>query len=72
MNLEGSYSLSAVNSVKRARKEGSNWARLAQTENKDTTVTSLEHESGWYGGSQNSEAGIIKATRTFPEDRASL
>lgn len=75
LNPEGSYNLYAMSSGK----EGKKLARLAQTENYDTTITALENGSGWDGGSQNSEAQIIKETRTFTiessaagQDRASL
>ena len=59
--MEGSYNLSAVKSGK----EGKRMARLARTENNDTTITALENQSVWDGESQNSEARIIKETRTF-------
>lgn len=65
-NPEGSYKLSTINSGKESRKESKNLARLARTENNDTVVTAAnENESGWDGGSQHSEAQIIRETRTF-------
>ena len=62
---KGSYNLSSMSSGKASRKEGETLARLARTENSDTTVTAFETQAGWDGGSQNSEAQIIKETRTF-------
>lgn len=65
LNLGGSYNLSIINSEKEGSKEGEKFARLARTQHNDTTITALEDESGWDGGSQKSEARIIKETRTF-------
>ena len=65
MNPEGSYDLSTMSSGKESRKEANQLARLAGTDNNDTTITALENEAGWDGGSQSSEAQIIKETRTF-------
>ena len=65
MNPEGLYNLSTISSGKESRTEGNRLARLAGTENTDTIVTAHENEAGWDGGSQNSEARIIKETRTF-------
>ena len=68
-NAEGSYDLSTINSGKERGKESRKvdtiLARLARTENNDTVITAMENESGWDGGSQHSEAQIIKETRTF-------
>lgn len=79
MNPEGPYNLSTLSSGKESRKEGKILATLARTENNNTTVTALENGAGWDGGSQNSEAQIIRETRTFAiessvagEDRVSL
>lgn len=75
LDPEDSYNLNAMSSGK----EGKNLATLARTQNYDTTITALDNESGWDGGSQNSEAQIIKETRTFTiessaaeQDRGSL
>ena len=65
MNPDASYNLSSLSSGKGSRKERKTLATLAGTENNDTTITALENEAGWDGGSQNSEAQIIKETRTF-------
>ena len=62
---KGSYNLSSMISGKESRKEDKNLARLARTDNNDTIITALENDSGWDGGSQSSEAQIIKETRTF-------
>ena len=62
---EGSHNLSSLSSGKASRKEGKKLATLAPTENNDATITAVENEAGWDGGSQNSEARIIKETRTF-------
>ena len=64
LNPEGSHNLSSMSSGKERRKEGNDLAMLARTENNDTTITALENDSGWDGGSQSSEAQIIKETRT--------
>ena len=66
MNPEGLYHLSStMSSGKESRKEGNELARLAGTENNNTVIAALENEAGWDGGSQSSEAQIIKKTRTF-------
>lgn len=65
LNPEGSYNLSTMSSGNERRKKGKELARLARTGNNDTTITALENGSGWDGGSQGSEAHIIKETRTF-------
>lgn len=65
LNPEGSYILSTVNPGTAVRYEGQELATLARTEHNTTTITALENESGWDAGSQNSEARIIKETRTF-------
>ena len=65
MNPKGSHNLSIMRSGKESRNEGNQLARLARTENNDITITALENEAGWDGGSQNSEAQIIKETRSF-------
>ena len=65
LHPKGSYNLSSMSSGKESRKEGRNLATLARTDNNDTTITALENDSGWDGGSQSSEAQIIKETRTI-------
>ena len=59
---QDSYSLSKMTSGKETGKESGNLARLTRTENDDTTITALGNKWGWDGGSQNSEARIIKET----------
>ena len=62
-NTEGSYKFTTRSSGKESRKEGNQLARLAGTENNETIITALDNEAGWDGGSQSSEAQIIKETR---------
>lgn len=65
MNAERPYNLSILSSGKKSRKEGKISAALARTEHSTPTFTALANEAGWDGGSQNSEAQIIRETRTF-------
>ena len=63
--LENSYNLSTMSSRKGSRQKRKNLARLVRTGNNDTTITALGNEAGWDAGSQNSEALIIRETRSF-------
>ena len=65
MDLEGSYNLSSVTSAKENREKGKKLKRPVWTGNDNATSTDLENDSGWDGGSQNSEAQIIRETRTI-------
>ncbi len=55
MTSNGSYNMSTVIPGKETRKEAKVLARLALTENYDTTITALDNKAGWDAGSQNSE-----------------
>ena len=67
-NPEGSFNLSSISSRKEGR-VARKLDRLTQNGNNDTTVTALGTEAGWDGGSQNSEAQIIRETRTWAIER---
>ena len=63
-NAEGSFSLSTLNSAKE-KKPARRLGMLTGTGNNQTTVTAQRSEAAWDGGSQSSEAQIIKETRTW-------
>jgi len=64
-NQEGSFDLSAMSSGKEHRGAGKALEQISQGGNNRTSVTALPNEDGWEGGSQSSEAQMIRETRTF-------
>ena len=61
-NPKGSFELSTKSTGIRGTAAGS---LELQNGNNDITITALGHEAGWDGGSQNSDAQIIRETRTW-------
>ena len=66
MRPKGPCNLSTMSPGKESGKEGQRLARMTRIRNNNNTIiTALEDEAGWDGGSQSSDAHIIKETRTF-------
>lgn len=63
-NAEGSFSLSTLHPGKE-NKAVKKFAALTGSGNNKTTITALGNAAGWEGGSQSSEAQIIRETRTW-------
>ena len=62
---KGPCNLSTMSPGKESGKEGQKFARTTRIRNNNTIITALADEAGWDGGSQSSDAHIIKETRTF-------